>query len=321
MTITISSGDRGYWLNALSVAQEQLSVSYDWIEAQRQINSGTITDNLANLLTPFHSIAKLNGPICSSIVSRHVCDYVLLEGIHYPVGGNLKGPSPSEVRFSSCKDECIGNTSSAPQYARVAHSHRLANQRVATPQFSGCFLERLLQLSRTAGREIAVDFDARSQTVSVRLGEAGRMGSGYRDVSQTYSILHTHPRATEESLSVTTHHAPDLMAPIIFANYNKLETVSTTIGSVCGEAIDISIVAVSGSKIYVMNEFERNFIKFSIQKVMDDIQPVLQSVGVKELSVEVNPGRVQQIAASLSLTEETEAHLISSLERLLSLKQ
>lgn len=235
--------------------------------------------------------------------------------MHYPVGSKpdtFITPAEKESKF------CPGLTGKQKDLYEEFGQTRLNSRKVSVSLFSPCFLEEVLALSRTAGKELGVHLSDNLRDVLGEVGEKGRVRS--LNVTMEWGFLHTHPRATNESLPATLHSPEDLFGDIIYSIGQRRATITEVIGTVCGESIEKSVIGFAGKKIFVNNSTELEAIRRTLKIIfteqsdsMNRARELLRKYGISkatDFEVSVAPDKIQQIARQYKFKPEAENMLL-----------
>ena len=184
-------------------------------------------------------------------------------------------------------------------------NHRQANRQFHTVQFSVSFLDALLEISRASEREVAVSYDTEKKSMIFEWGDAGNVAP--QDAARVLTILHTHPRATKNSVPVTTLATHDLYSLIAFSRAQGSAAVSTVIGRVCGGELEVASVAMQGASLYVANAHEKLWIENMLALPMPEpLRKILTATKTAPLTVEVNPKKISEIVARQKFLKKLE---------------
>lgn len=197
------------------------------------------------------------------------CSFPRVAGIHYPMVYR-SGPfsTPKESQLQLCDGEEPKNLMFYQEEWMLLNRHRVANKQVVVTNFDRCFLEELLDMSRSAGRELAIFYDHEERHVGISLGEPGNTTA--LDAFRFLTMFHTHPRADDESVPMTMHALNDLVSAYVYASAH-VTAVSVVAGKICGGEMELSIVAVEKDNIYVANSFERDLVLLLLPQLMEKI--------------------------------------------------
>ena len=183
--------------------------------------------------------------------------------------------------------------------------HRQANRQFRTPQFSASFLDALLEISRGSEREVAISYDTEKESMVFQWGEADNAGDN--DAARVLTLLHTHPRATKNSLPATMHAVNDLYALIVFSRSQSSAAVSTVIGRICGGEMEVSSIAIEGAVLYTTNPQEKVWVESILALPRSKpLQEILIATKTAPLTVEVHPEKIAEIAGQQKFLEKWE---------------
>lgn len=218
-------------------------------------------------------------------------------------------PTVAEKNYGMCTNEAAQY--SPEEYQRIL-THRSSNRQFIPAQWDMAFLQQVLDISRAKGTEVGIGFDHQSGALYAEEGANGFLPP--HDAVESITLLHTHPRATSESGPVTTFSDQDLYGLMAFATAQNSEAIATVIGSICGEKMEVSQIAISKDKIYVTSQSEKDWVDGVLTKLPIP-QAVLQLMAEKKIpkfQVIVDPAKVNEISARYKLSPGTESQVLAT---------
>lgn len=219
------------------------------------------------------------------------CSYQRIEGIHYPQGEPLSSLTQAEKTAGLCVDEA--SRFPAEAYRRLIN-HRQANRDFVPAQWDPCFLQEILDISRTKGVELGIGFDLQNGLFEAEVGTSKELPVHNRIAY--LSFVHTHPRAEANSPPTTIFSQQDLYCLLVYATAQNSEAIATVIGSICGGPMEISQIAVDKDKIYVTNEFDQGWVSFLLAEFKPlELEKLMALRGITQFQVVVDPATVNAI--------------------------
>lgn len=228
------------------------------------------------------------------------CQFRRIAGFHYPENADpVRFITPKESELKKCEGK-EADSYSAENWNNITN-HRSANRKTLVPNFDSCFLEEVVDISRTTGREMAIVYDYEARAISYRLGETNM--TDIEDPSRFLVLFHTHPRAARESGPVITHSLNDLWSAYIYAGGHG-SAASVVAGKICGEGMEFSIVAADRDHIYVTNPYEKESVEFLVAQIGMNTRIRLGNNRFVDPEVVVSPDQVAQIARNFQFPPE-----------------
>ena len=223
-------------------------------------------------------------------------------------------PTDTELKQQLCDEpEKSRNPAFSESEWKMIISHRGANRAFRTEQFSESFLAGILGLSLQQGREVGLVWDAKEKEFTAGWGSADSLKASNATIQLT--IIHTHPRATLDSMPLTLHSLNDLQSVVIFATAQNRPALSTVVGKVCGGKMEMSSILVEKDKIFVANVFEKKLIDGNLNNPFPHgFEEVMKDRGIRKFSVEVNPQKIQDEAKRVKIPAYVEQGMLNHLK-------